>query len=652
MSKSYSDKMNALDLSVLDNRIQENLQRCYEYLISRKSTETISVDKEIVFIELCTTLKALSGARKEYNDLLDELYNSVFGRQKTSSKYLVTNHRLEEKIIYDGEMTILKRLYRKRKTTVSWIFRKNSSSVDILDYIWLRKHGYLIRSRDGRLIVDKSIYSEKLDSMFKREIELQDLFKYLKEIPSALWSKIIDQKMLSRMSIEKLLRFTNLYYGYNVRIDKTIRAELRKRINEGLISSPNSWRKLGQIAEKTRLAHDNYLGPYTLEYLRKKIWGDDADKIAKDIQKLPIHERMRIASKIYRNVGLEEILARLDLFTLSSISNPGKIRNDLLKSKAFLGKALAAYVDYLITGNPAYIDYSFMFLDKIEPYNLSPELIPLYESLLKQDKMNIIKLLSSKASEAIEYIGYRIFDLIRTERQISDEVLRRAIILSRKILMKIIRGDTKSKKYIESIYSGKLNIRKTLYNFIRYNYVIARRDRKRIQRITALIDVSGSMLRYSIWALLSLGTVFPLLKYCILFSDRVRIYKVGHYSPISLMSRFLNHVFLEGFKGYTNIALTVERAIEVSKPGDSIVLFTDLEQTVDYKDPVEVIERANKIGRRIIVFVPPFHREDVAFELSSRGVEVVCIGSPEELPRLLGKKLNLKIRDKLIHVRG
>jgi len=652
LSKNYLDENIGPSIKVLDNEMRRALLECYDYLKRKRQDMETPVDKEEIFIRLCITLKALTKTKEDYDLLLEQLYKSVLIDRKTSlSKQIEENSSYNDKIIYDSEMNILRKLHRKRKITVSTIFRRNSSYSDILDYIWLRKHGYLLKSRDGRLLVNKSIYSEKLDSVLKREVTLQDLFKYLREVPSMLWPKVVDQNIISNMNINKLLKFADLFYGYNARLDKEIIAELRRRINDTKISSPSTWKKIGQIAEKTRFASTNYLGPYTLRYL-KTTRGIKIDKVVKDIQKLPIHERFRVISKIYKNTALENVLNHLDLLTLSCISNPGKIGNSSIRSRALLGKALAAYLDYLLTGNSAYIDYSFMFLNKIDPQALSPKLRPIYESLLRQDKKAIIRMLSISVPEAIEYIGYRVFDLIRTERQINRDILKRAVVLSKKILARIVRGNTRSKLLVETLYRGRPNIRKTLYNFLRYNYKIIRKDWKKTPRIIALIDISGSMLKYSIWAILSLGTVFPLLKHCILFSDKVKVYNLRSVSHSSLMNRFLSHAFLEGFKGYTNIALAVEQALEVSRPGDDIVLFTDLEQTVSYKDPVEAIMRVNSMGRRILVFVPPFHREDIASELVSRGVDVTQVASPEELPKKLGRKLNLKIRDKLIHVRG
>ncbi len=652
MLENYSDKNIEYSIGVLGNEIRQNILECYDYLVRKKQNVKVSVDKEEVFIKLCMTLKALTKTKKEYDSLLEQLYQSIFiARKNEVSRQAKGQDSYNDKIIYDSEMKILRKLHRKRKITVSMIFRKNSSHSDILDYIWLRKHGYLVKTRDGRLFVDKSIYSEKLDGMLRREVTLQDLFKYLREVPSALWPKAVDQTLISGMNIDELLKFADLFYGYNVRLDKKIVAELRRRINDTEFSSPSTWKKIGQIAEKTRLASTNYLGPYSLRYL-KTVRDIDTDRIAKDIQKLPIHERFRIVSKIYKNKSFENVLDHLDLLTLSCISSPGKISDPFIRNKALLGKALATYLDYLLTGNSAYIDYSFLFLNKIDPRSLSSKLRPIYKSLLSQDKKAIIRTLSISIPEAIEYIGYRVFDLIRTERQINQEILKRAVVLSKKILERIVRGNTRSKLLTESLYRGRPNIRKTLYNFLRYNYRIIRKDWKKTPRIIALVDISGSMLKYSVWAILSLGAVFPLLKYCILFSDKVKVYNLKSVSHSSLMNRFLSHAFLEGFKGYTNIALAVEQALEVSRPGDDIVLFTDLEQTVNYKDPVQAIVRANNMGRRIMVFVPPFHREDIASELVSHGIDITRIVSPEELPKILGRKLNLKIRDKLIHVRG
>ncbi|RLG89740.1 MAG: VWA domain-containing protein, partial [Thermoprotei archaeon] len=187
---------------------------------------------------------------------------------------------------------------------------------------------------------------------------------------------------------------------------------------------------------------------------------------------------------------------------------------------------------------------------------------------------------------------------------------------------------------------------------VRYNYEIARIKAKRTTKISALVDISGSMTKYSLWAILSLAQIIPLVKVVVLFSEKTRIVKMPKTSSRKLIIDFLEHLYTS-FGGYTNISKALREVTKYVSPNEVIVVFSDLEQTVLDTDPwIIVKELMSKHNASIVFFVPPYHRIDVAEKMKSIGCEVIVARSPELISKWLRKRLNFKIRHKIIHVRG
>lgn len=629
--------------------IESNIVLCREYLARRLNSarEKYSPDQLILFTKMCCTLRALAG--EEAEEYIDELYNSMFKHEKR----VIGNKEWNNIIEYDSKMDILKRLHGKKKVTVSEIFRLGSSTTDIYDYIWLRKHGFLRKSRDGRLVVDRRIYSENFERDIQRTISVNDVRKYLAEIPSRLWPKILNTGFLRRIDNETFTLLANEFYGYNAKVNRRMIRELDRRLSNGWEPEWHEWKTLGEIADKIgSLRGRKYLGPYSIQYMDfNEIERKETDKIISDLTALPLNERWKIISKIYRKKGSEEILSRFDLFTLSCIGNPGKVMG--LSNVVLLGKALTSYLTYILSGDASFLDYSGYFLFKIDPNKLDPRYRPLYRSLLDNDLKGVMTYLSKHMpAEAIEYLGQRVWEYIRNKGSLDRELLLKAVRLSYEILKYNISGWRETGKRRESIHRGKLNVRKTIYNFIHMDYTLSRTAREKKPSIIGVIDVSGSMIRYSTWAVLSLASIMPLLKIYILFSDKMSIYRPPSRISSGIIVRFLEKTFEEGFRGYTDIGSALRKSSEFASSRDIIVLFSDLEQTTGNIDPVDEAARIISENKTLLVFTPPLHRVDVAEELRRIGVEVVTMNSPEKLARFLGRRLNLKIRSKLIHVRG
>ncbi|MCD6300684.1 MAG: VWA domain-containing protein, partial [Staphylothermus sp.] len=220
------------------------------------------------------------------------------------------------------------------------------------------------------------------------------------------------------------------------------------------------------------------------------------------------------------------------------------------------------------------------------------------------------------------------------------------------ILKYSITGRFKLNKKIRSLVDGRIDTRRTIFNIVRYNYEITRVKAKKTTKISALVDISGSMTKHSLWAILSLAQIIPLVKVVVLFSENTRVVKMPKTSSRKLIMDFLEQLY-SSFGGYTNISKALRDVAKYVSPNEIIVVFSDLEQTVPDIKPWEIVkELISKHNASIVFFVPPNHRTDIAEKMKSIGCEVIVAKSPESIGKWLKRRLNFKIRHKIIHVRG
>jgi len=622
------------------NHVEKHLEDSIKEYFNRIYRKERSVDRTLILLKLIQTIKSISD---------EELSDQIVDELLRSNRIVGCEHRDSEPSVLkcSGKINIIKRLQGRRKIKASEIFTSNMKAQDLLDYIWLRKHGYLRRMEGGKLYINPNLHSNKLIAEENRTVTLMDLVKYLKEIPSKFWSKIINENLLRKLNTSELVEFITRFHGFNRKVDQDILAEISRRSASmaGFYSSEWKWIKgiVKKIAKKGGLS--NYLGPYSLQWLNPESLDHRIlAKALQDIRELPLKERWKIVSKINRIRGYREIIKELDPLTLAIIKNPGKF-DTKLKNRILIGQALAYYLDYALTGNRPLLDFAVYTLSKIDPHNLEQGLRPIYRSLISRDHKSILRSLSKEyLAEALEYLSQKVWEHF-SMHGVDYNTLWRAINLGYEIIKYRIKGTEAIGKYRESPNIGKVYLKKTVYNYIRQNFSIVRRSRERVSRIIAVIDVSGSMLRHSVWAIISLSAIIPVIKTIILFSDSVYVSKPPRRASRGLVLDYLEKLFINGFKGYTNISLALRALDAIAGNSDIAVLFSDLEQTVRDVEPwVEASKYLSRGSRRLILFVPPRHRTDIGRLLTNAGAELIVVDDPLKLPRILRRKLNLKIR--------
>ncbi len=608
-------------LNQLDKAVKADVNEALSKL--GEIRDNIPPDKLITYLKLYITLKSL-------NAPIDRFFPELLGSIGISYKSMETS--IEPLYKYTSTMHILRKIHGKRKFTVSEIFSNKTSQTDLLDYIWLRKNKYIIKTRSKRLTINRDIYGEFLDKECERSIDYKDIYKYMIEIPSRLWPKLITPQFLKSLDSNRLVQLIEKYYGYNEKVDKTLlneaagRVKTDNRLSTVLSSNERIMKKLTK-----RLG---YVNPYSINYMNEdELREVNIEDVLRDLYRIPIDERRKIISRNMSKRSIRSIMSKLDIYTLSGLNV--KIKEPRLKAKILLGKAVGETINYLITNDPARLDYAEYLLSKIDPEQLDPDLKPIYESMISRDYTSLLYSFSRRKPEFfIEYLALTISKLVRERGVIEKEMIDRAIKIGYIVLrnaMKRIGEPVGRYKY--SPIKGFIDLRKTIYNYVRLNYEITRRDRWRMNRIHLLIDTSGSMLKFSTWAILSSAYFLPVSKYIVLFSREAIVFKSSKKTIRELLIRFLVEVYLKGFTGYTNITNALRTVYRLVAPGDRVVMFSDLMQTIPDEDPAIQARRILDKQVEVTIITPQRHDPVLADKLVEMGCRLYI--EPKLTPRLI-----------------
>ncbi|QOR94729.1 VWA domain-containing protein [Thermosphaera chiliense] len=631
--KSYGEESPEALKKEFSRRIEDWIREAFK----GAGATGVSVDRIILYVKLGLTLEGLLRSREQLEQYKDLLRGALGLKpvEKTGEEVLAS---------FSLDQSFQARLSRSRTVRVSDLLSKDSTPQQVLEYIWYRKTGVIRRSRNGGFVVD----AERLRSMGARgSITVKDLNKYLGEVPSQLWGKIVSSSVLERMSRDEIVEFASRFYGRNPGVDKRIDHEIASRLNAGWRPSLNEYRRIERVVSRVspRLKASALL-PYMLPQVDSSFLSrDDMSRLAKRLEELSLRDRWRIIDKIYKNPGYEPLLSQLGVFSLAGIGNPDRL-GEPLRSKTILGQSLMNYVAYLLTRDPSYLDYSMYLASRVNPEALEPGLRRLHEGLQAGDSRRLITIIARQdPAEALEALSYKLWEYVSTRGRLEVEpsMLRRAVEIGCMILNRAWARRGVSAEWRVSARRGRVDVRKTMFKHVRMDETIVYRRRERRVRVVGVVDVSGSMSRFSLWSILSLASLTPVLSGVVMFSEKPVIYRAPGAKTQRLLVNYLENLFQQGFKGYTNISSALREAYRLSlKTGSGrIVLFTDLQQTVQDVDPwVEAAGITGK-GVKVVVITPSQADERVVELMRSAGCLVEVVSSPEKIPKILKRKLNV-----------
>jgi uncharacterized protein with von Willebrand factor type A (vWA) domain len=128
---------------------------------------------------------------------------------------------------------------------------------------------------------------------------------------------------------------------------------------------------------------------------------------------------------------------------------------------------------------------------------------------------------------------------------------------------------------------------------------VAYRRRRKTANIVLIIDRSDSMRKHADKIVEIASAYLNKASHLVLFSDEVKVTSISSWkSRLYLLDQILDL----SFHGYTNITMALRQARRLAKPGSTLVLISDLQQTIKDHSPLKLIEDLGKGGYRIIIY--------------------------------------------------
>ena len=181
------------------------------------------------------------------------------------------------------------------------------------------------------------------------------------------------------------------------------------------------------------------------------------------------------------------------------------------------------------------------------------------------------------------------------KRRVAEQI---ASMLSRSSRGKRLRF--KGGKWEKTYQKERMDIRRTLVLKSRGKIgEIAYKKRRRTTNIVLIVDRSDSMRKHADKIVEIASAYLNKASHLVLFSDEVKVTSISSWkSRLYLFNQILDL----SFHGYTNISMALRQARRIAKPGSTLVLISDLQQTIKDSSPLKLIEEMGKSGYKIIIY--------------------------------------------------
>ncbi len=607
----------------------------------------IPVSQAVALVEIAETYVALKGLSElslsELLDIASSVYTLVDWSNELRSKVLElstsTNKAFAHaKLTYVEDL--VSRIGFNNRVDLKHLLKGEVREL-VEAYIVLRKAGVIRRTKSGELrTCSVAEYKELYNELRKIDVTPRDIAKYISEVPRGVWGNVISDSDLAKLSMHDLIKLAKLSSSRGSSLNERVVSEIIKRISDAASIKACERRQLINII-RSRVKKDPRLLLKLTGEVRKNAFQIKGSWLLKELQAMPLERRQRVLPNLLKNelLNAEEAVNGLDIL---SFTNAGSVNDKVIRSLANLANALVNYINYLVTLDRGYLDYSAFFMDRVNVDSLPIHLRPLYESLVKQDpKLFMSKLRELDRYAAVEYIARRAGEL---RSNYGDELIRRALQLGLRMLQTFspptLFAKTVRHRVTRNVVKGEVDPRATLYNFIRMNYAIKYRLHARVGESIVVIDVSGSMFTHALWAVMSLATLIHRTEYVVFFSSKSCVVRVGGITRW-IAYKFLKKVLEEGFGGYTDLESGLRTALRNSRGKTLIIVISDLKQTLP-GNPIAAFKKAIDRGNDVVVIVPENHDRDVAEAIKALGVKVIEVRSPLEIPYVLKSKARFK----------
>ena len=196
-----------------------------------------------------------------------------------------------------------------------------------------------------------------------------------------------------------------------------------------------------------------------------------------------------------------------------------------------------------------------------------------------------------------------------------------------------IRSTILSRKYIKTtLRSSNITVRDSIYNILRRkSSPIVYRRRRKERKIVLIIDVSGSMKAYAESAILLASAFIKVVDNILVFREYVA--KLDR-STVRSPERMVRFLFNLKFGGWTNISKALSEAKKLRSK--TLVLISDLKQTVLTENPLDKARELLKSGIELIVVTPPVYDKALARKLEFLGAKIIHVKEAHDLVKALG----------------
>jgi uncharacterized protein with von Willebrand factor type A (vWA) domain len=188
-------------------------------------------------------------------------------------------------------------------------------------------------------------------------------------------------------------------------------------------------------------------------------------------------------------------------------------------------------------------------------------------------------------------------------RHLSSKRKRRVAEQIASMLAKLSGGRrlrVKGGKWEKTYQRERIDIRRTLVLKSRGKIgEVAYRRRRKTANIVLIIDRSDSMRKHADKIVEIASAYLNKASHLVLFSDEVKVTSISSWKSRLYL---LNQILDLSFHGYTNITMALRQARRLAKPGSTLVLISDLQQTIKDHSPLKLIEDLGKGGYRIIIY--------------------------------------------------
>ncbi len=638
-----------------------NLVKSYSYILGKDPSEL--TDDELRFILESVFVKrdyikpyfdkAWNNTNRLSNNInASKLLNQIeknlnmlklnFGATFKSINTIVDKkkNRKQQKIIRDALSTLqrigvirkCKRGYRvvnKRKAyeIAESLARKGYDSIvkagmdELVDKLIKRPH-YSI-SKDANVIVYGGLTEDHVKQMNTQQLLEIAYYAYKmgnKKLLQLVLKELSQRSNLDEYITEKhleLLKRTSFLTNNNA-------LSILKNKPRLLKSYYGSKELLAILKNQTRNFNENILDILdALPYIADELDAKDVERI---LTKVPLTKFHKIPRKLLRKIKDPKLVHDLNMALNAS------------KAFEYLVKAYSTNTD--VEANVEYAEYLLTKTINSRHYTSLG-----YNAKLFADKL--MKILSSARGESslsaiVELLRSMDFmeawDMLRSlYLTISDQLLKMKIrMIATRLWMKQ-RGSIRSQilnNYVKSSNEyGRIDVRETILNIVRLkNNPIRYRSKVKLKDLNLVVDVSGSMYRYSTWVLLTASAFIKNVSRIVVFSEEPKVIDLK--KSRASMNMLIDYLLSMRFGGYTDIVGALMKAIENTSTR-RIILISDLKQTVKTNiDIVELIKSLLVKGWSVAVIAPKSVNDVVYRRMIRDNIPVYVVEDPLKTPMI------------------